>query len=670
MSELDKIQRLRSELHQHNYNYYVLSAPTISDFDFDQLLKQLQALEERHPEAFDPNSPTQRVGSDLDGGAFRQSKHQYPMLSLANTYSEEEVREFFLRVQNSLQEPFEIVCELKFDGTSISLIYENGRLKEAVTRGDGTMGDVVTDNVRTIRTVPLTLQGDYPERFEIRGEILLPWKEFDRLNEERSRQGESLFANPRNAASGTLKLQNTKEVARRRLDVYLYHMLGEQLPAKTHSDNLKKAREWGFQISNHTKVCQTVEEAIDFIHYWDTERRNLPVATDGMVLKVNSIEQQQSLGYTAKSPRWAIAYKFQAEKASTRLQEVTFQVGRTGIVTPVANLDAVQLSGTTVRRATLHNADFIRQLDLHEGDMVSVEKGGEIIPKITEVVMEHREECAKPVVYPTVCPECGTPLVRIEDEAATVCPNRFCPPQVKGRIEHFVSRKAMNIDGLGSETIALLYNKGLLHDVADLYDLTPMQLAAMDRMGEKSANNIMRELERSKQVPFSRVLFALGIKGCGEQVAKTLALNFPSIDALSNASVEQLTRINDIGEVLAQNVVEYFLDLGNIQLVDRLRAAGLTFETREDELPKRLSQALEGMSIVISGVFAHHSRDEYKQLIEQHGGKNVGSISKKTTMVLAGDNMGPAKLEKAQQLGIRIIGEDEFLSIIKPDNAQ
>lgn len=670
MSELDEIQRLRSELHQHNYNYYVLSAPTISDFDFDQLMKQLQALEERHPEAFDPNSPTQRVGSDLAAGGFRQVKHQYPMLSLANTYSEADVADFYHRVERTLQEPFEIVCELKFDGTSISLIYHDGALVEAVTRGDGEKGDAVTDNIRTIRTVPLHLHGDYPEDLEIRGEVLLPWQEFYRLNEERQQQTEPLFANPRNAASGTLKLQNSREVARRKLDVYLYYLLGEDLPAETHYDNLQKAKSWGFKISEHMKCCRSLDEVLAFINFWDEKRHELPVATDGMVLKVNSLEQQQSLGYTAKSPRWAIAYKFQAEKASTRLQEVTFQVGRTGIVTPVANLDAVQLSGTTVRRATLHNADFIRQLDLHEGDMVSVEKGGEIIPKITEVFTDQRLPGAVPVVYPERCPECGTPLVRLEDEAATVCPNRFCPPQVKGRIEHFVSRKAMNIDGLGSETIALLYNKGLLHDVADLYDLTPMQLAAMDRMGEKSANNIMRELERSKQVPFSRVLFALGIKGCGEQVAKTLALNFPSIDALSNASVEQLTRINDIGEVLAQNVVEYFLDLGNIQLIDRLRAAGLTFETREDELPKRLSQALEGMSIVISGVFAHHSRDEYKQLIEQHGGKNVGSISKKTTMVLAGDNMGPAKLEKAQQLGIRIIGEDEFLSIIKPDNAQ
>lgn len=668
MSEQEEILQLREALHQHNYNYYVMNEPTISDYDFDQMMHRLQALEALHPEMKDENSPTQRVGSDLDSGSFKQSKHQYPMLSLGNTYSEEEVREFFLRVQNSLQEPFEIVCELKFDGTSISLIYENGRLKEAVTRGDGTMGDVVTDNVRTIRTVPLTLQGDYPEKFEIRGEILLPWKEFDRLNEERSRQGDALFANPRNAASGTLKLQNTKEVARRRLDVYLYHLLGENLPMRRHSDNLEQARKWGFQISEHTKVCQTVDEAIDFIHYWDTARRDLPVATDGMVLKVNSLDQQQQLGMTAKCPRWAIAYKFQAEKAVTKLLEVTFQVGRTGIVTPVANLEAVQLSGTTVRRATLHNADFIRQLDLHEGDMVSVEKGGEIIPKITEVVMEHRAEDAKPVAYPTHCPECGALLQRVEDEAATVCPNRFCPPQVKGRIEHFVSRKAMNIDGLGSETIALLYSKGLLRDVADLYDLTPMQLASMDRMGEKSANNIMRELEKSKQVSFARVLFALGIKGCGEQVAKTLALNFPSLEALENATLEQLTRIDAIGEVLAENVVSFFLDLSNIQLIDRLRAAGLTFEMKEEELPQQLSQALEGMSIVISGVFAHHSRDEYKQMIEQHGGKNVGSISKKTTMVLAGENMGPAKLEKAQQLGVKIVSEDEFLTMIQSNS--
>lgn len=665
MSVKEQIEALRSELEQHNYNYYVLSAPTISDKEFDEKMKELQDLEAAHPEYYDPNSPTQRVGSDLSK-EFEQVQHLYPMLSLGNTYSEEEVRDFYERTERSLNEPFEIVAELKYDGTSISLWYEKGRLVRAVTRGDGSKGDDVTANVKTIRSVPLRLRGnDYPEEVEIRGEILLPWAEFDRLNKEREEQEEPLFANPRNAASGTLKQQNPAIVAARKLDAYLYYVLGEHLPADTHYGNLEAARRWGLKIPDVIKVCHNLQDIFDYIHYWDTERKNLPVATDGIVLKVNSLRQQKNLGFTAKSPRWAIAYKFQAERAETRLNSVSFQVGRTGAVTPVANLEPVLLAGTVVKRASLHNADIIEGLDLHIGDQVYVEKGGEIIPKIVGVNTEARTMMiGEKVRFITRCPECKTPLVRPEGEAAHYCPNDSgCPPQIKGRIEHFVTRKAMNIN-IGPETVEDLFNVGLVKNIADLYDLRITDLLTLERWAEKSARNLMNSLRESKAVPFERVLYALGIRYVGETVAKRLASSFHSIDRLMEASFEQLVDVDEIGDRIAQSVVVYFSDAENRQIVERLRAHGLQMEVSEEVLANR-SERLKGLTFVISGTFTQHSRDEYKAMIEQHGGKNTGSVSGKTSYILAGENMGPAKLEKAAKLGVRIIREDEFLKMIK-----
>lgn len=665
MSVKEQIEALRSELEQHNYNYYVLSAPTISDQEFDKKMKELQDLEAAHPEYYDPNSPTQRVGSDLSK-EFEQVQHRYPMLSLGNTYSEEDVRDFYERTARSLNEPFEIVAELKYDGTSISLWYEKGRLVRAVTRGDGTKGDDVTANVKTIRSVPLRLRGnDYPEEVEIRGEVLLPWAEFDRLNKEREEQEEPLFANPRNAASGTLKQQNPAIVAARKLDAYLYYVLGEHLPADTHYGNLEAARRWGLKIPDVMKICHNLQDIFDYIHYWDTERKNLPVATDGIVLKVNSLRQQKNLGFTAKSPRWAIAYKFQAERAETRLNSVSFQVGRTGAITPVANLEPVLLAGTIVKRASLHNADIIEGLDLHIGDQVYVEKGGEIIPKIVGVNTEARTMMiGDKVRFITRCPECGTPLVRPEGEAAHYCPNDSgCPPQIKGRIEHFVTRRAMNIN-MGPETVEDLYEAGWVKNVADLYDLKITDLMSLERWAEKSARNLLNSLRESKSVPFERVLYALGIRYVGETVAKRLAMSFHSIDELMHASFEQLVAVDEIGDRIAQSVVTYFADERNRQIVERLRAQGLQMAVSEAVLANR-SDRLKGLTFVISGTFSQHSRDEYKTMIEQHGGKNTGSVSGKTSYILAGENMGPAKLEKAAKLGVRIIHEDEFLKMIE-----
>ena len=663
MTEIERIDQLREELHTHNYNYYVLNAPVITDQEFDHLMRELQDLEAKHPEHFDPNSPSVRVGSDLNKN-FKQVEHKYPMLSLGNTYSQAEVTEFYDRVSKSLNEDFEICCEMKFDGTSISLTYEHGKLVQAVTRGDGVRGDDVTDNVKTIRTIPLILHGDYPDSFEMRGEILMPWDVFEELNRERELREEPLFANPRNAASGTLKSQNSAVVASRKLDAYLYYMLGENLPHDGHYENLMEAEKWGFKISHITKKVHSLQEIFDFINYWDVERKNLPVATDGIVLKVNSLRQQRNLGYTAKSPRWAIAYKFQAERALTRLNKVTYQVGRTGAVTPVANLDPVQLSGTTVRRASLHNADIIASLDLHIGDMVYVEKGGEIIPKITEVDIDSRSADAEKVEFITHCPECGSKLIRYEDEAAFYCPNETgCPPQIKGKIEHFISRRAMNIEGLGPETVDQFYQEGLIHNVADLYFLSANDICRLDRMGEKSADNIIQGIARSKEVPYERVLFALGIRFVGETVAKKVAKAFRSIDALAAANLDALIHVDEIGLKIAQSIISYFADEKNRELVERLRSAGLKLEADEEDLSGH-TDILQGKSIVISGVFSRHSRDEYKELIEKHGGKNVGSISKKTSFILAGDNMGPSKLEKARSLGIAIIDENEFLSMI------
>ena len=665
MTDIERIDQLREELHLHNYNYYVLNAPVISDKEFDDLMRELQELEARHPEYMDENSPTMRVGSDINKN-FTQIEHKYPMLSLGNTYSQAEVTEFYERVSKALNEDFEICCEMKFDGTSISLTYEHGRLVRAVTRGDGTKGDDVTDNVKTIRSIPLKLRGEgYPDVFEIRGEILMPWVVFEELNRERESREEPLFANPRNAASGTLKLQNSAQVASRKLDAYLYYLLGDNLPCDGHYENLKEAEKWGFKISDITRKVHSLQEIFDFINYWDVERKNLPVATDGIVLKVNSLRQQKNLGYTAKSPRWAIAYKFQAEQALTRLLKVTYQVGRTGAITPVANLEPVQLSGTVVRRASLHNADIIASLDLHVGDSVYVEKGGEIIPKITGVETSLRPAGSEKVTFITHCPECGSPLVRYEDEAAHYCTNETqCPPQIKGKIEHFISRRAMNIEGLGPETVDLFYQEGMIHDVADLYQLQSQDIARLERLGEKSAENIMAGLARSREVPYERVLFALGIRFVGETVAKKIARAFPSIDLLAAATLDDLIQIDEIGTRIAQSILLYFSNEKNRQLVARLKEAGLKMEADEEDR-SGYTDNLAGQSIVISGVFQHHSRDEYKALIEKHGGKNVGSISKKTSFILKGDNMGPSKLEKAEKLGIRLVEEDEFLKMIQ-----
>ena len=699
--EREEILALRKELELANYQYYVLNTPTMSDYDFDQKLRRLQDLEALHPDMFDPKSPTQHVGSDLieakgavsdrseKGKGFEQVAHRYPMLSLSNSYSREEIADWLSKLPANV----EIVCELKYDGLSISLWYENGTLTKALTRGDGVKGDNVIDNIRTISSIPQSIpiaNSQYPiaKNFvELRGEVLLSWEAFERINQEREAQGDALFANPRNAASGTLKLQDSNEVARRRLTCYLYYMLGEDLPANTHYDRLQIAKQWGFPISDAVKVCHSLEEVMDYIHYWDIERKNLPVATDGIVLKVNDLSVQEELGYTAKSPRWAIAYKFPAEKQLTRLNAITYQVGRTGVVTPVANLEPVQLSGTTVQRATLHNEDFIRQLDIREGDMVWVEKGGEIIPKIigkdptqpplqgeeiTEVPSPSGEELPPSKggmgrvfsFFPTHCPECGTPLVRVEGEAAWRCPNETsCPPQIKGKMEHFVSRKAMNIDGLGSETIDLLYSQGLLHNIADIYTLTQEDIARQERLGEKSAQNILAGIEASKQVPWARVLFALGIRMVGETTAKKIARRFPSIDQLQWATVEQLTAIDDVGEQIAKNIIAYFNELSNLEIINRLRLAGVQMESQEEEQTPQ-SDILQGKSIVVSGVFAQHSRDEYKAMIEAHGGKNVGSVSKKTSFILAGENMGPEKRKKAEALGVVILTEEEFLLML------
>lgn len=663
MNEREEILGLREELHRHNHNYYVLNAPVISDQEFDMKMHRLQDLESRFPDMDDPNSPTRRVGSDLSN-EFQTVMHKRPMLSLANTYNRQEVADFYRRVAEGLHgEPFEICCELKFDGLSISLHYEEGCLVRAVTRGDGVQGDDVTPNVRTIHTVPLALPAgeDYPAEFEIRGEILMPWTSFDRLNAERERDGEPLFANPRNAASGTLKSKNSGVVAQRGLDAYLYYLLGDGIPGDSHYENLQAAARWGFQISSHMRLAHSLQDIYDYIDHWDTERRFLPVATDGIVLKVNSLAQQRSLGMTAKSPRWAIAYKFKAEQEETILRQVVFQVGRTGAVTPVANMDPVQLAGTQVRRATLHNADIMAQLHLHVGDRVLVEKGGEIIPKIVDNVTPDHPGT---ISFVTRCPVCGTPLVRYEGEAAHYCPNDSgCPPLLLGRIEHFISRKAMNINSLGPETVDAFYRSGLISDASDLYRLTEEQLLAIEGGGREMARRILQSIDASRAVPFERVLFAMGIRFVGEIAAKTLARNFGSMEAVAGATLPSLLAVSGIGEVIARSVITFFHDERNQAFVERLRQAGLQMELSAEEQEAR-TDALAGQSVVISGVFRHHSRDEYKALIERHGGRNVGSISAKTSFVLAGENMGPAKLERASRLGVSILSEDEFLARI------
>lgn len=660
----EQIEQLRTQLHNHNYNYYVLSQPEISDFEFDALMKELSELEKQYPEFDDPNSPTRRVGSDINT-SFQQVEHRFPMLSLQNTYSHEEVTEFYNRVKRALNDEFEIVCELKFDGTSISLVYENGRLKQAITRGDGKHGDDVTDNVRTISSIPLLLRGNnIPEYIEARGEILLPWSVFENLNEIREKQGEAPFANPRNAASGTLKLLDPKTVASRKLDSYIYFVMGENLPTDYHFENLETASKWGLKISADSKKCKTLQEIFEFLVHWDVQRKNLPVATDGVVLKVNSLQQQKNLGFTSKFPRWAIAYKFSAEQAISTLKSVTYQVGRTGAVTPVANLEAVLLSGTTVRRASLYNEDAIMALDLHLGDKVYVEKGGEIIPKITAVDEDSRTGEGEKVIFATHCPACNTPLVRDEGESAHYCPNTTgCPPQIKGRIEHFVSRKAMNIT-VGPETIALLFDNDLMHDVADLYDLTYNDLINLERWGETSANNLLQSIEQSKAVSYERVLFALGIRFVGETVANKLAHAFPNIELLRKATLEQLTSVDEIGDRIAQSVIDLFSNESHMEVVARLQEHGLQFSLSEESLSLKTDK-LAGITIVISGVFSIHSRDEYKAMILQHGGKNTGSISKNTDYILAGENMGPAKLEKAKKLGVKIIDEQGFLKMVE-----
>ncbi|MBQ7748738.1 MAG: NAD-dependent DNA ligase LigA [Paludibacteraceae bacterium] len=660
-----RIEALRTELHKHNYNYYVLSQPVISDYDFDQKLRELQDLENAHPEFFDPNSPTQRVGSDVSK-EFSQVKHKYPMLSLGNTYSKGEVQDFLLRAQKFINEDIEIVCELKFDGTSISLTYKDGKLVQAVTRGDGEKGDDVTANVRTIRSIPLTLPaGDYPEEFEIRGEILMPWSVFEQLNKEREEQEEPLFANPRNAASGTLKLQNSKEVAKRRLDAYLYFVLGENIGGDTHYEMLQKAKSWGFKVSDAVRVAKSVDEVMEYINYWDTERKNLPVATDGVVLKVNSLRQQRELGYTAKSPRWAIAYKFKAERECTRLREVTYQVGRTGKITPVANLDPVQLAGTVVKRASLHNADIISELDLRLDDMVYVEKGGEIIPKIVGVDKDARKENLLPVGFIDKCPECGTPLVRLEGEAAHYCPNEDgCPPQMKGKIAHFVSRKAMDIN-IGEEGIDLLFDNKLIGDVADLYTIDLNMLSRLPGWGVKSAMKLKESVEKSKEVPFDRVLFALGIRYVGESAAKKIAKAFKSIDAIKAASLEQLQEIDEIGESIAGSIKYYFSKEKNNALIERLRDHGVQMELNTEDAAV-VGDKLAGLNIIVTGSFATpQRRSELEQMVGDNGGKLQSSVNAKTSFIVAGEKPGSSKIKKANELGTKIISEDEFLAMIE-----
>lgn len=663
--EQQRILDLRDIINRHNHNYYVLNTPEISDRDFDMLLKELEALEAAHPEMDDPLSPTRRVGSDLLSG-FESVEHIHPMLSLSNTYSIDEVDQWFGRVRSGLGDaPFDVVGEMKFDGTSISLIYEHGRLVRAVTRGDGERGDVVTENVKTIKSIPLRLSGEgWPEMFEIRGEILMPWSAFERLNKEREFNEEPLFANPRNAAAGTLKTLDTREVARRGLDAYFYYLLGPDLPADNHYDNMMSARSWGFKVSEIMTLLHSLDEVDAFIKHWDEHRKELPVATDGLVFKVNSLRQQLNLGFTAKSPRWAIAYKFPAERALTRLDHVSFEVGRMGVVTPVANLDPVLLSGTVVKRASLHNADIIKSLDIHEHDMLYVEKGGEIIPKITGVDENGRLPGAAPVEFVTHCPACGTPLKRVPGEAAWICPDRFhCPPQIVGRIEHYVGRKMMNIDGVGEETAQALYDAGYVRDVADLYDLTYDQLLRLPGFGPRSAEKVLDGLKASLDMPYDRVIYGLSIPYVGDTVAKKVAKAFPDIDTLMAATFDELSATKDIGPRIAESIIEYFNNPRNRRMVERLRRVGLQMsmpETEEGETSDRLG----GKTFVISGTFSRHSRDEYKDLIERNGGRNVGSISKKTDYVLAGENMGPAKREKAAALGIPVIDEDTFLAMI------
>lgn len=669
MNDKERILYLRQQLHEHNYKYYVLNHPSISDQEFDMLMHELQTLEAAHPDMNDANSPTQRVGSDLQQG-FVQVAHKYPMLSLANTYNEQDITDWYDSVSRGLNgEAFEVCCEMKYDGLSISLTYENGKLIRGVTRGDGVHGDDVTANVKTIRSIPLVLKENsgYPQIFEMRGEILMPWDVFDELNKEREAAEEPLFANPRNAASGTLKSQNSRLVASRRLDSYLYYLLGDDLPSDGHYENLEIAATWGFKISQGMKKVKSIKEILEYIDYWDTARKKLPVATDGIVLKVNSLRQQRQLGYTAKSPRWAIAYKFKAEKVYTRLDNVTYQVGRTGAVTPVANMEPIQLAGTIVKRATLNNEDFINNFDLHIGDYVYVEKGGEIIPKIVGVDKERRPQNAAKVEFIKICPECGTPLVRYDGEAVHYCPNSSgCPPQIKGRIEHFIARKAMNIDSLGPETVDEYYRRGLIHNIADLYCIHVQDINGRGNR-ERSAQKIVNSIEASKAVPFERVVFALGIRFVGETSAKTIAYHFKTMDALQNATLAELLEVDGVGEVIAKSVIEYFHDPINIEIVERLRSYGLQMQIR-DYSSENTSTRLLGKSIVISGVFSKHSRDEYKSIIEQNGGKNVGSISSKTSFVLAGENMGPSKLQKANKLGVPIIDEETFLAMIESDN--
>lgn len=667
MTAQEEIHQLRALLDQANYDYYVLSNPTMTDYDFDLAMARLQALELQHPEYEDATSPTKRVGSDSQQG-FVQEAHRYPMLSLGNTYSEAEVRAFYERVQKGLDEPFALVCELKFDGTSLSLTYEEGRLVKALTRGDGQRGDNVTENVKTIRSIPLKLRGErFPAHLEVRGEVLMPWPVFESLNEAREKAEEPLFANPRNAASGTLKLQNPSLVAARKLDAYFYFVMGEDLPTDSHFENLMQAVGWGFKVSDAIKRCDDLEAVFDYIRQWEVARKQLPVATDGIVIKVDRLSQQEKLGLTAKSPRWAIAYKFQTERAVTRLNSVSFQVGRTGVVTPVANLDPVQLSGTVVKRASLHNDDVIQSLDLHIGDMVYVEKGGEIIPKIVGVDTEARFLLGDKVRFVTQCPECGTPLVRFESEAAHYCPNQVdCPPQIKARLEHFIHRKAMNIDGLGAETIDALYQAGVVVDPSSLYSLTAATLASMDRLGEKSASNIIKGIEGSKSMPFERLLFALGIRFVGETVARKLARAFGSMDALAAATVDDLVNVDDVGVRIAESVVDYLASPSNKALIERLREAGLKLAVTETDKPHK-SNVLDGKSIVISGTFTKYSREQYKEMIEAHGGKNVAGVTGKTSFILAGDNMGPAKLDKARSLGVALVDEEAFLAMLPND---
>lgn len=665
MSAKQRIEQLRLEINRHNHNYYINNTPEISDKEFDMLLKELEKLEAENPELFDPLSPTQRVGSDLSKG-FEHVVHQRPMMSLSNTYSLEEVDDWFERLSKSLQgETFDIVGELKFDGTSISITYKNGRLVRAVTRGDGTQGDDVTANVKTIRSIPLQLlPGNWPEEFEIRGEILMPWEVFEKLNAERAYNEEPLFANPRNAASGTLKTQDPREVARRHLDARFYYLLSDNLPFDNHYDNLMAARSWGFKVSPEMKLLHSLEEVNEYMNFWDVNRRNLPVATDGLVFKINSLRQQLNLGYTAKSPRWAIAFKFNPENACTRLRFISFETGRMGIVTPVANLEPVLLSGTIVKRASLHNDDIIRELDIHQGDYVYVEKGGEIIPKITGVDKSRRQPDALPVEFVKDCPECGTPLRRIFGEAAWCCPNHYgCRPQITGRIEHFAARRMMNIDGIGEETAELLYSCGLVENIADIYDLTVEKLSTLERIGEKSATRIINGIKASLEVPFERVVFALSIPNVGETTAKRLARSVKSIDRMMQMTEEELTLIPDVGPVIAKCIYDFLRNPINIRNIERLREAGVHMQLSENKMSDG-SNKLEGKSIVVSGIFTHHSRDEYKEIIEREGGKNVGSISKKTSFVLAGENMGPAKLEKCRTLNIPILSEDDFLKLI------